>query len=66
MITLKLEFELWCPCGEKLKFQADLKSGLTITPCQKCLDRAEIKGFNEGYDKGYSDGWKKSGSRKLN
>jgi len=61
MPSLEHEFEVWCSCGEGLCNQTDTinkprKHGIIVTPCQKCLDEAEEKGFNEGYEKGIRNG----------
>ncbi len=55
MPKFELEFEVYCSCGNQL---CDYVYGkgeehlILIVPCQKCLDKAEVKGFNEGYEKG--------------
>lgn len=55
-------FEVWCSeCGAGLCQQTSVltdRSGINVTvgPCEKCLEKAELKGHSEGYDSGYEDG----------
>ena len=47
-----IEFEIWCSCGNGLCNQTEnIKGGIEIDPCKKCIEQAR----NEGYDQGYSD-----------
>ena len=56
MPTLSLDFEIWCSCGNGLCNQtANRKGGISVEPCEKCLDKAKDEGYQEGYDKGYED-----------
>ena len=55
-----VEFEVWCSCGNGLCNQTkDVKGGIAVEPCEKCLDRvsekANVEGYDEGYDRGYND-----------
>ena len=45
-----IEFEVWCSCGNGLCNQTrDVKGGIEIEPCEKCLDRVHSEGYDEGY-----------------
>ena len=63
MPSLSMDFEVWCACGEGLCNQTENggprgyrnRTGITVTPCDKCLAGAEQKGFKEGYDEGHKD-----------
>ena len=47
-----LEFEVWCSCGNGLCNQTtDVKGGISVEPCEKCLDKAHGEGYDEGYSK---------------
>jgi len=46
-----IEFEVWCSCGNGLYNQTkDVKGGIEIGPCEKCLDAAYEDGKTEGYN----------------
>lgn len=67
MPTIEVEFEVFCSCGAGLCNQATTNNtsqrccpGITVEPCQKCLDEAEKKGHEDGYDSGYTDGQKEN------
>ena len=60
MPELRVEFEVWCSCGEGLCGQTTTKLGrsgpeIVIEPCSKCKDLAYKTGYNKGYDEGYGD-----------
>ena len=56
MPTLELDFEVWCSCGEGLCNQTSNKrGGIVIEPRQKCLDKAEEKGYDQGYKDGETE-----------
>jgi flagellar biosynthesis/type III secretory pathway protein FliH len=57
----EIEVEVWCSCGEGLCNQtrsmwaynrAD-SNGLTVEPCEKCLEKARDEGYDKGYEEGY-------------
>lgn len=52
-----IEFEVWCAkCGAGLCRQCDTTKdgrGITVEPCEQCLDAK----YAEGHDSGYSDGY---------
>lgn len=54
MPKIEAEFEVWCDrCGAGLCGQCrETRGGITIEPCENCLNSE----YNEGYDKGYDDG----------
>lgn len=62
MPTIKLDFEIYCVCGEDLcnqKTTVDDRGGtirIVIGPCSKCVDRAKDESDGEGYKRGYKDG----------
>ncbi len=59
MPKFELEIEVNCLCRNPLchyVYGKGEKHLILITPCRKCLDKAEVQGFNEGYDKGIRDG----------
>lgn len=46
-----VEFEVWCSCGEGLCNQStDVKGGIKVEPCEKCLSVARDEGHDEGYN----------------
>lgn len=48
-----LEFEVWCSCGNGLCSQTkDVKGGIQVEPCDKCLENARSKGYDEGFEQG--------------
>lgn len=53
---IEVEIEVFCNCGEHLCDQSSFggrnKKGyqLTVTPCQKCLDKAREDGKQEGIE----------------
>lgn len=53
-----LEFEVWCSCGQGLCSQCeDVKGGISVEPCEKCLKKARDEGYDDGHDTGYSEGY---------
>jgi len=45
-----IEFEVWCSCGNGLCNQStEVKGGISVEPCEKCLDTAHGEGYDEGY-----------------
>jgi hypothetical protein len=55
MPEIEVDIEIWCSCGEGLCNQSSVKkarhgNGFVVEPCQKCLDRAEAKGYDSGFD----------------
>ena len=51
-----LEFEVWCSCGNGLCGQTkDIKGGISVEPCEKCLDKARGEGRDEGYNEGRNE-----------
>lgn len=52
-----LEFEVWCSCGNGLCNQTkEVRGGIEVEPCEKCLDEARADGHDAGYDEGYNEG----------
>jgi len=46
-----IEFEVWCSCGNGLCNQTtNVRGGVEVEPCEKCLERAKDEGYNEGYE----------------
>lgn len=46
-----IEFEIWCSCGEGLCNQAtEIRGGISVEPCEKCIERARDEGYNDGYN----------------
>jgi hypothetical protein len=59
--TEDIDFSVYCSCGEGLCNQSTTsqrgnRNDLTIKPCQKCLDDAERKGYERGYEEGFAAG----------
>ena len=45
-----IEFEVQCSCGNGLCNQtANVRGGIEIEPCEKCLDKARGEGYDDGY-----------------
>ena len=44
-----IEFEVWCECGTLLDTR-DVRGGVEVDPCEKCLEAAKEEGRNEGYN----------------
>lgn len=58
MPELKIEFEVFCSCGNGLcnKTTVDRRNDkITIEPCEVCLGKAKDEGHQEGYDKALQD-----------
>lgn len=54
-----VEFEVWCSCGNGLCNQSkEIKGGITVEPCEKCLEKAREDGRDSGYNEGYSEATK--------
>ena len=46
-----IEFEVWCSCGNGLCNQTkEVKGGIQVEPCEKCLESAREEGREEGYN----------------
>ena len=44
-----IEFDVWCSCGERLCNQCkDVRGGIEVEPCEKCLERSHDEGYDEG------------------
>lgn len=61
-----VEFEVWCSCGAGLcNNSSEVRGGIFVEPCEKCIENAKeeskdegySEGYKEGYDKGYDDGY---------
>lgn len=56
MPTVEVEVSVWCArCGAGLCNQSDgtkkgRETGVSVEPCQKCLDKEHLAGYDEGYD----------------
>jgi len=51
-----VEFEVWCSCGNGLCNQTkDIKGGIEVEPCEKCLDNSYGDGHDEGHKAGYEE-----------
>lgn len=56
--ALEFEFEVWCSCGEGLCNQTENGApfsryrargpAITVSPCEKCLQKARDEAFEEG------------------
>ena len=64
MPDVTVNIDVYCGrCGEGLCGQTEVKAasyynsqpGFHVEPCEKCLDAAEVKGYDEGYGKGQDD-----------
>lgn len=43
-----IEFEVWCSCGNGLCAQTtNVRGGIEVEPCEKCLEGAKDKGYDE-------------------
>jgi len=43
-----LEFEVWCSCGNGLCNQCkEVKGGISVEPCERCLEAARNEGYND-------------------
>ncbi|MBU0777616.1 hypothetical protein KKF82_05120, partial [Patescibacteria group bacterium] len=72
MLTLDVEFSVYCECGENLTDLASTGGStdyeVTVSACPACCDDAREEGreegnddsFQEGYDAGYIDGRKEA------
>ena len=51
-----IEFEVWCSCGNGLCNQtSETRGGISVEPCEKCLDVARSEGYEEGHEEGYNE-----------
>ena len=41
-----IEFEVYCECGNLLNCK-EIRGGIEVEPCEKCLDAAHIEGYDE-------------------
>jgi hypothetical protein len=50
--TIEVDFECYCAaCGTGICNDVSVRRRkLTITPCKHCLDAAEERGYDSGYD----------------
>jgi hypothetical protein len=65
MPEIRVDVEIYCSCGEGLCRQSDAGNTrgrgtpyITVSPCEKCLEKAKDDGRDKGYSDGYSDGYK--------
>jgi Zn-finger protein len=57
-ITVDVEVQIWCSCGEGLCHQSEVKektwsrqsNGIIVKPCKRCLERARNEGYRERLD----------------
>ena len=46
-----IKFEIWCSCGNGLCNQTrEVEGGVSVEPCEKCLDAAKEEGHTDGYN----------------
>jgi hypothetical protein len=67
MPTVKVELEVWCNCGNGICHltESSGSGGITVSPCEECLDVARDQGYEngqedgrkEGYEEGYDAGY---------
>lgn len=50
-----IEFEVYCECGELLNCE-EIRGGIEVEPCEKCLEVAKKEGWDEGYDERDKEG----------
>jgi len=51
-----LEFEVWCSCGNGLCNQTkEVKGGIMVEPCEKCLEKEYDSGYDTGHNEGYAE-----------
>jgi hypothetical protein len=60
MPTFQLDFEVLCACGAGLCSVSRVSYNrgypqVKVEPCERCLEKAENKGFENGYDKALED-----------
>ncbi len=63
MPELSVDFEVFCAgCGAGLcgnctvgRTRGRQIPCVTIEPCERCIDKANNKGFEEGHDKGWTE-----------
>jgi len=55
MADINVEVAIYCTCGEELDTEVTeasqynrWRTSVDVTPCEKCLDAAEEKGFAKG------------------
>lgn len=61
-ITNDIDFEVFCSCGNGLCNQTTVEYNrgvpyITIKPCDRCLEKAVSKGYDEGRADGYEEGY---------
>lgn len=44
-----IEFEAYCECGNLLNCK-EIRDGIEVEPCEKCLEIAKEEGRDEGYN----------------
>lgn len=65
ILSINTELEIICDeCDEELEFEIennwkDITQKIRIKPCKQCLQKAEQKGYDEGYNAGFSEDRKK-------
>jgi hypothetical protein len=50
---VECDFEVYCDCGEGICNNCDVENDekkITVSPCAKCLDAAEQRGYEKGYN----------------
>ena len=53
-----IEFQVWCSCGDGLCRQtSDVSGGISVEPCESCLERKRGEGYEDGHAEGYQDGY---------
>ena len=54
-----IKFDVWCSCGNFLDAK-DVKGGIEIELCEKCLEEVRRKSYDEAYESGHNDGYNKA------
>ena len=58
MQSVEIEIEVWCSCGEGLCRQSTGgRGGVTVEPCEKCLEYERDEYYNRGYEEGRDQGY---------
>jgi len=58
MPELRVDFEVWCECGNGLCRQSSVKgTDVTVELCKDCLESAREEGYARGHDVGYEEGY---------
>lgn len=64
MPEISVDVEIWCSCNEGLCHQSSsnrvsygghASPGITVEPCEKCLDKAREEGYAKGFDEGLKE-----------